>query len=122
MDGNRFDEFVRRFGRRTSRRALFGRVAATAAALAVGRKEAAEAYCTYDGGLCPIGCFRGSSCRGCCTGFCGGTGTCARQGCMGSGCTCTVGLSYQCSYGLVCCNPTGAMYGSGVCQYYCPWG
>ncbi|MGI9253241.1 MAG: hypothetical protein ACR2J8_05810 [Thermomicrobiales bacterium] len=40
---------------------------------------------------------------------------------MGSGCACTVGMSYQCGYGLVCCSMTGALYSGGTCQYTCPW-
>ena len=121
MDGDRFDALIRRLGRRTSRRSLFGMAAATAAAIAGQRASEAQSICTYDGGICPMGCFRGSSCTGCCGGFCGGGGTCGRQGCMGYGCSCTVGFSWQCGYGLNCCSWSGATYGSGTCQYTCPF-
>jgi hypothetical protein len=120
MDGDRFDAITRTLGRRSGRRALFGWAAATAAALAV-RPSDAQGICALDGGLCPIGCYSGTSCAGCCGGHCGGNGVCARPGCMGYGCSCTVGMSFQCGFGLKCCAFGGTMYASGTCQYTCPW-
>ena len=116
MDGRRFDRAARLLARSGTRR---GVVAAAIARLSPVRGGEAQGVCTWTGGLCPIGCSWGGSCAGCCGGRCSATGYCTDVGCMGSGCSCTVGLSFQCGYGLTCCSLTGAAYSTGTCQYAC---
>lgn len=72
--------------------------------------------CSGDAVVCPASCAWGTTCAGCCSGFCGHDGLCNQGGCREAGCDCISGTLAPCDEGLVCC-PTiaGVLGGPGIC-------
>lgn len=74
--------------------------------------------CTGRGNACPAYCNWGDGCADCCTGYCGGRGSCDAPPNLNA--TCTGGTQQPCLYGLVCCSYVpGLAGGAGSCEYTC---